>query len=99
METAHMDDAGVDVDVLIVGAGPVGLFLANECARRRLRFRLVEQCASQSAHSKALATFPRTFEIPDMAGLAGLFLEAANRVTWVSMVSRGRSLARIHFAP
>ena len=47
-----------DTDVLIVGAGPVGLFLANECARRNLRWRLIEERSSQSEHSKALAIFP-----------------------------------------
>jgi 2-polyprenyl-6-methoxyphenol hydroxylase-like FAD-dependent oxidoreductase len=47
-----------DLDVLIVGAGPVGLFLANECARQSLRWRLVEAHATQSIHSKALAIFP-----------------------------------------
>jgi len=31
------------IDVLIIGAGPVGLFLANECARRSLRWRIIEQ--------------------------------------------------------
>ena len=56
-----------DTDVLIVGAGPVGLFLANECARRGLRWRLIEEHASQSVFSKALAIFPRTLEIFDMA--------------------------------
>ena len=50
-----MQDVVIDTDVLIVGAGPVGLFLANECARRGLRWRLVETRASQSVHSKALA--------------------------------------------
>jgi 2-polyprenyl-6-methoxyphenol hydroxylase-like FAD-dependent oxidoreductase len=88
-----------DTDVLIVGAGPVGLFLANECARRGLRWRLVEAHSSQSAHSKALAIFPRTLEILDMAGLVGPFLEAANRVTSVAVVAHGRTLARIRFAP
>ena len=78
-----MPNRAGDVDVLIVGAGPVGLLLANECARRGLRFRLVEARASQSEHSKALAIFPRTLEIFDMAGLAGPFLGAANRVTSV----------------
>ena len=34
-----MQKVAVDTDVLIVGAGPVGLFLANECARRGLRWR------------------------------------------------------------
>jgi 2-polyprenyl-6-methoxyphenol hydroxylase-like FAD-dependent oxidoreductase len=76
-----MGNAGIDTDVLIVGAGPVGLFLANECARRGLRWRLVETRSSQSEHSKALAIFPRTLEIFDMAGLVGPFLERANRVT------------------
>ena len=59
----------LDTDVLIVGAGPAGLFLANECARRNLRSLIVEERASQSEHSKALAIFPRTMEIFDMAGI------------------------------
>jgi ribulose 1,5-bisphosphate synthetase/thiazole synthase len=37
-----MPDAPIDIDVVVVGAGPVELFLANECARRRLRWRLIE---------------------------------------------------------
>ena len=87
------------IDVLVVGAGPVGLFLANECARRGLTWRLVETRALQSEHSKALAIFPRTFEIFDMAGVAGPFLEVANRVTSVAVVTHGRRLAHMRFAP
>ena len=34
-----------------------------------------------------------------MAGLVGPLLEAANRVTSVSMVMRDRTLARMEFAP
>src|SRR5215470_3615696 len=89
----------VDTDVVIVGAGPVGLFLANECARRGLRWRLFEARASQSEHSKALAIFPRTLEIFDMAGVVDPFLDAANRVTSVAVIAHGRRLARMPFAP
>ena len=88
-----------NVDVLIVGAGPVGLFLANECARRNLRWRIVEAHAGQSEHSKALAIFPRTLEIFDMADLVPAFLEAANRVNAVAVMSHDRTLARIRFEP
>lgn len=88
-----------DIDILIVGAGPVGLFLANECARRGLRWRLVEANATQSEHSKALAIFPRTLEILDMAGLVAPFLEVANRVTSVAVVTHGRRLAHMQFTP
>lgn len=88
-----------NVDVLVVGAGPVGLFLANECARRGLTCRLIEARSSQSEHSKALAIFPRTLEIFDMAGIAGPFLEAANRVTSVAVIARGRRLAQMRFEP
>ena len=94
-----MPSASRDTDVLIVGAGPVGLFLANECARRSLRFRIVEARATQSQHSKALAIFPRTLEIFDMAGIAGPFLERANPVTKVAIIAHGRGLAHIRFAP
>lgn len=94
-----MLNAELDTDVLIVGAGPVGLFLANECARRGLRYRIVEARPTQSTHSKALAIFPRTLEIFDMAGLVTPFLEAANRVTSVAVITRGRTLAHMRFAP
>lgn len=94
-----MSDNYLDTDILIVGAGPVGLFLANECARRGLRWKLVETKASQSEHSKALAVMPRTMEIFDMAGVADPFLEVANRVTWVAIAEPSRTLARMRFTP
>ncbi len=86
-------------DVLIVGAGPVGLFLANDCARRDLRWRIIEERPSQSEHSKALAIFPRTMEVFDMAGLAGAFLEKANRVTRVAVITHDHTLAHMKFEP
>lgn len=88
-----------DTDVLIVGAGPVGLFLASECARRGLRWQLVEARPSQSVHSKALAIFPRTLEIFDMAGVVAPFLETANRVTSVAVMTHERTLAHMRFEP
>jgi len=94
-----MPEAAVELDVLIVGAGPVGLFLANECERRGLRWRIVETRSGQSVHSKALAIFPRTLEIFDMAGIAASFLEAANRVTSVSLFAQSRRLAHMPFEP
>jgi len=94
-----MADVSSATDVLIVGAGPVGLFLANECVRHGVRFRLIEARSSQSLLSRALAIFPRTLEIFDMAGLVAPFLEAANRVTSVAVQTHGRTIARMRFAP
>jgi len=94
-----MSNIAMDTEVLIVGAGPVGLLLANECARRGLRWRVVEARPSQSEHSKALAIFPRTLEIFDMAGVVEPFIEAANRVTSVAVIAHGRPLAHMPFAP
>jgi 2-polyprenyl-6-methoxyphenol hydroxylase-like FAD-dependent oxidoreductase len=94
-----MSSVRTDADVLIVGAGPVGLFLANECARRGLRWKLVETRSGQSEHSKALAIFPRTLEIFDMAGVVEAFLKAANRVTSVAVIAHQRLLTRMRFEP
>jgi 2-polyprenyl-6-methoxyphenol hydroxylase-like FAD-dependent oxidoreductase len=94
-----MPNPTVEIDILIVGAGPVGLFLANECARRSIRFRIIEARASQSIYSKALAIFPRTLEIFDMAGVVAPFLEQANRVTKVAVISHDHALARLLFEP
>ncbi|MBN1956750.1 MAG: FAD-dependent monooxygenase [Desulfuromonadales bacterium] len=94
-----MSTRTLDTDILIVGAGPVGLFLANECARRGLKWRIVESKPAQSEHSKALAIFPRTLEIFDMAGIATPFLEIANRVTSVRIITHEHTLAQMPFQP
>ena len=94
-DSAHAND----IDVLIVGAGPVGLFLANERARRGLSFRIIEENSLQSEHSEALAIFPRTLEIFDMAGVVAPFLETANRVTSVAVMTHECTLAHMRFEP
>src|SRR5262245_56447971 len=94
-----MSNGTIETDVLIVGAGPVGLFLANECARRGFRWRLVEMPSADSEHSNALAIMPRTLEIFDMAGVVAPFPEAANRVTSAAIIAHGRRPARMQFTP
>jgi hypothetical protein len=48
------------------------LLLVRYCAKptSKIAYRIVEAHAPQSEHSKALAIFPRTMEIFDMAGIA-----------------------------
>ncbi|MCA9681251.1 MAG: FAD-dependent monooxygenase, partial [Myxococcales bacterium] len=52
-----------DLDVLIVGAGPVGLTLACEAARHGLKARLIDIEPEASVHSKAQIVHARTLEI------------------------------------
>ena len=49
-------------DVLIVGAGPVGLTLAIECQRYGVSFRIIDKAPGHSAYSKALAIWSGTLE-------------------------------------
>jgi 2-polyprenyl-6-methoxyphenol hydroxylase-like FAD-dependent oxidoreductase len=61
-----------DTDVLIVGAGPAGLVLACDLARRGVAFRIVEMQASPPDHrsgSRGKGIQPRTLEIYDDLGV------------------------------
>jgi 2-polyprenyl-6-methoxyphenol hydroxylase-like FAD-dependent oxidoreductase len=59
------------IDVLIIGAGPVGLFLANECARRSLRWRIIEQPAARPSAALESARGARTPGLSADATTAG----------------------------
>jgi 2-polyprenyl-6-methoxyphenol hydroxylase-like FAD-dependent oxidoreductase len=58
-----------EVEVLIVGAGPVGLMLGCELARRGITHRIVEAKSSRERYCKAIGVSPRTLEILDHQGL------------------------------
>ncbi|MGA5560980.1 FAD-dependent monooxygenase [Streptomyces platensis] len=91
----HRSAAGGDTEVLIVGAGPVGLTLAHELARRRVRVRVVDRAAGPATTSRALAVHPRTLEVTHQMGLADALLAHGQRVTHFTLHLRGREL--IHF--
>jgi 2-polyprenyl-6-methoxyphenol hydroxylase-like FAD-dependent oxidoreductase len=63
-------------DVLIVGAGPTGLVLACELARRGIDHRLVERDPRPFDGSRAKGLQPRTLEVLDDLGLVDRVLAA-----------------------
>ncbi|MGW2482408.1 FAD-dependent monooxygenase [Streptomyces sp. NPDC001571] len=81
-------------DVLIVGAGPVGLSAAAELARHGVRVRLVERLPARLLYAKAVGVQPRTLEIWDRMGLARRIMEAAvplhGQLTYVNGVEQPR---------
>lgn len=56
--------------VLIVGAGPTGLTLACELARRNVSFRLIEAAPGPQPGSRGKGVQPRTLEVFEDLGIA-----------------------------
>lgn len=56
--------------VLVVGAGPTGLTLACELARRRIAFRLIEASPGPQPGSRGKGVQPRSLEVFDDLGIA-----------------------------
>lgn len=61
-------------DVVVVGAGPVGLWLAAELRLGGASVAVVEPRPAPDPHSKALTIHPRTIELLDSRGLAEAFV-------------------------
>ena len=58
-----------DISVLIVGAGPTGLILACDLARRGVDFRIVEKANEYAAGSRGKGMQPRSLEVLDDVGV------------------------------
>ncbi|HEX5597983.1 MAG TPA: FAD-dependent monooxygenase [Micromonosporaceae bacterium] len=69
----------IDVDVLVVGAGPTGLAAACEAARHGLSVRIIDRNAHRSTFSKALVLHARTLEVFETMGVSGPILAEGTR--------------------
>jgi len=65
-----------DTSVIIVGAGPTGLTLAIELARRSIAFRLIDAAGAPLAGSRGKGIQPRTLEVFEDLGVITSILEA-----------------------
>jgi 2-polyprenyl-6-methoxyphenol hydroxylase-like FAD-dependent oxidoreductase len=82
---------------LIVGAGPTGLTLAIELARRGVPIRIVDREAERTRTSRAIGTQARTVEVFRLLGIPETALEPAARPRALRFAERDRTLARIPF--
>jgi len=85
----------VDTDVLIVGAGPTGLMLANQLGRRGVRALIIDRHAGPSLETRALGVQARTLEIYSKLGIVDRALQLGKRATGANMWTQGRRAARI----
>jgi 2-polyprenyl-6-methoxyphenol hydroxylase-like FAD-dependent oxidoreductase len=69
-----MSLAQKDTDILIVGAGPVGLTLANDLAARGVSLRIIDALAEAMRKSRAHGLQSRTLEVLDTLGLGEAML-------------------------
>ncbi|MEU2243657.1 FAD-dependent monooxygenase [Streptomyces sp. NPDC018338] len=76
--TKESGAVGTDASVIVVGAGPVGLALTLDLARRGVAVRLLERAGEGFAGSRAKGIQPRTLEVLDDFGLAGAALAAGS---------------------
>ncbi|WP_433167140.1 FAD-dependent oxidoreductase [Kribbella sp. CA-247076] len=81
-------------DVLIVGAGPTGLTLAVDLARRGIDAMLVEQAPQLPRQSRGKGLQPRTLEILDDLGVVGEVLARGEFRQFITLHKDRRRLAQ-----
>jgi 2-polyprenyl-6-methoxyphenol hydroxylase-like FAD-dependent oxidoreductase len=83
------------IDVLIVGAGPTGLMLANQLARRGIRPSIIDRHNGPAQQSRAMAVHARTLEIYAKLGIAARAVEQGEQGNGANMWVGGRLRARV----
>jgi len=85
----------MDTEVLIVGAGPTGLMLANQLARRGVPAHIIDRHSGPSLQTRALGVQARTLEIYSKLGIVDRALELGKRATGANLWAEGRKTAHV----
>jgi 2-polyprenyl-6-methoxyphenol hydroxylase-like FAD-dependent oxidoreductase len=85
----------MDTDVLIVGAGPTGLMLANQLARRGVRVMVIDRNAGPSRETRALGVHARSLEIYQRLGIAAEAVQLGKRSDGANLWAAGERKGRV----
>jgi len=87
-----------DADAIIIGAGPIGLMLANLLGERGVRTRVFDLRAKPLENSMAIGVTPPSMEILRRLGLDQTFREAGVTVRHAEVHESRKRLGRLDFA-
>jgi 2-polyprenyl-6-methoxyphenol hydroxylase-like FAD-dependent oxidoreductase len=92
-----MPDSSPDspLDVLIVGAGPVGLTAAAALTHQGLRCRIIDKAPAPSDKSKALVVWCRTLELLEQLGLAETFVATGLKINGGTIHANGKPVVHL----
>jgi len=90
-----MHNTEIDTDVIIAGAGPTGLTLANLLARWEIPFCLLDRKSHLSRESKAFNLHARTLEIFDQIGIAEQAIREGDTDNTVQILLKEKTVAGI----
>ncbi len=85
----------MDTEVLVVGAGPVGLMAAIELRRRGIDVVIVDKREDVAPWAKAVGVQPRTLEIFDAIGVARAALNRATTMRGQLIYVNGEQVGQI----
>jgi 2-polyprenyl-6-methoxyphenol hydroxylase-like FAD-dependent oxidoreductase len=84
-------------EVLVAGAGPVGMFTAAELTRKGIDVVVADEELQGAGMSYALALHPTTMELLDNLDLAHVVAESAYRVRRLAFYEKGGRVATMDF--
>ena len=85
MGAAQTDDAPSNTQVLIIGAGPAGLFAACELLRHGVKPRIVEQRSAPHHETRGTGLQPAILEVLHKGGVVAPFLASSARIREVEL--------------
>jgi 2-polyprenyl-6-methoxyphenol hydroxylase-like FAD-dependent oxidoreductase len=85
------------IEVAIVGAGPTGVMLAIELARRGVEVRVLDKQVARPNETRAIGIHARTLEVMRQLGIVEEFLALGHPVDGTIFHLRGRRRAEVRF--
>ena len=84
-------------EVLIVGAGPTGLVLANDLLSRSVTFKIIDKAEAATTTSKAMVVQARTLEHLANLGFADTFIENGLALRGSNVYAQGKRIVHLGF--
>ncbi|MGO9693273.1 MAG: FAD-dependent monooxygenase [Mycobacterium sp.] len=82
-------------DVLVVGAGPVGLVAACELARHGIRVRVIDKLTQPTDQSRAIAVHARSLDMFDRMGVVDEMVSTGIKATAMQLYAGHSKLFRV----